>query len=169
MRIVLPVILGCLIIALVASGCAKSITTTPATTQTPETPKVKVYTPLVGTWKYYKEVPNKPSLTTWTLIFKDDGTYETKGDMIENSTKSRSDIWGAKGTFTVSESEKVLRLTLSYEGKIKTSTHSSYFEINEENSQKQLIFLDDSGEQSISDIGNEGIKYYTIFIKQLEP
>lgn len=162
MRIILPVVLGCLIVGLVASGCAQS------TTQIPETPKVKIYTPIVGTWKFYKEVPHKPSLTTWTLIFKDDGTYETKGDTIENSTESRTDIWGAKGTYTVSENEKVPRLTLSWEGKIKTKTHSSYFEIKEESGQKQLVFLDDSGEQSFSAIGNEGLKYYTIFIKQPE-
>ena len=153
-----------LILSLV--GCSKG--ETPKVSPTPKVPEV--VSPIVGTWKYYKDIPDVPSQKTWTLFFNKDGTYTTEGDTIKyksdkakNSTgSSHADTWGAKGTYSVTQNH----LTLTWEYKAKTERFSSNFEIKEENGEKQLIFKDNSGEVSVSIIGEDKTLYYTIFIKQ---
>lgn len=143
-----------LILSLV--GCSKG--ETPKVSPAPKVPEV--VSPIVGTWKYYKDVPKMPSYITWTLTFTKDGTYTTTGDMITSGSKSHADTWGAKGTYSVTEN----RLTLTREDKGTTRTFN--IEIKEENGDKQLIFKDDSGEVSVATIGADKTLYYTIFIKQ---
>ena len=163
-KILVIVVSFILILSLV--GCSKG--ETPKVSPTPEASKV--VSPIVGTWKYYKDVPDVPSQKTWTLFFNKDGTYTTEGDTIKyksdkakNSTgSSHADTWGAKGTYLVTQNH----LTLTWEHKGKTEKLSSDFEIKEENGEKQLIFKDDSGEVSVSIIGEGKTLFYTIFIKQ---
>lgn len=160
-KILVIVVSFILILSLV--GCSKGTTNISPTPKTPE-----VVSPIVGIWKYYKDVPDVPSQKTWTLFFNKDGTYTTEGDTIKyksdnakNSTgSSHADTWGAKGTYSVTES----KLTLTREDKGTTRTFN--IEIKEENGQKQLIFKDNSGEVNVSNIGADKTLYYTIFIKQ---
>lgn len=156
MKKILTILLGCLLI-LSLIGCSKGTTNVSPTPKAPE-----VASPIVGTWKYYKDVPKMPSFSTWTLKFNKDGTYTTTGDIITSSSKSHADTWGAKGTYSITEN----RLTLTWEYKGKTEKFNSDFEIKDENGEKQLIFKDDSGEISVATIGEGKTLYYTIFIKQ---
>ena len=155
MKRILVIVVSCLFILLLA-GCSKGTVT--KVSPTPETSKV--VSPIVGTWKYYKDVPKMPSYTTWTLAFTKDGTYTTTGDIITGGSKSHADTWGAKGTYSVTENH----LTLTREDKGTTRTFN--IEIKEENGQKQLIFKDNSGDVNVSNIGEDKTLYYTIFIKQ---
>ena len=165
MKRILLIVVSCLLI-LSLIGCSKG-----------ETPKVspapkatEVVSPIVGTWKYYKDVPDVPSQKTWTLLFNKDGTFTTEGDTItyksdkaKNSKgSSHADTWGAKGKYTLSEDAKTIAMTREDTG----TTVTRNFEIKEENGAKQLIFKDNSGEISVSTIGADKISYYTIFIKQ---
>lgn len=162
MKKILLIVMSCILILSLA-GCSKD-----ETPKASETPKIKIDSPIVGTWKYYKDIPDVPSQKTWTLLFNKDGTYTTEGDTIKyksdkakNSTESsHADTWGAKGTYSVTES----RLILTREDKGTTRTFN--IEIKEENGEKQLIFKDNSGEISVSTIGADKTSYYTIFIKQ---
>jgi len=161
MKKLFTVLISCLLI-LSLVGCNKTVTqnNTP-----PKNYEVEVEQ-IVGTWMYYKDVPKMPSFSSLTLCFKRDGTYTAEGDIMENSTRSIADSWGAKGTYSVMDNSPLLNslaLTWEYKGTIKTLNKK--FEIKEENGKKQLIFKDDSGETSVSTIGEEG-KYYTIFTKQ---
>ena len=157
MKKLLLIVVGfILILSLV--GCSKG--ETPKVSPAPKAPEV--VSPIVGTWKYYKDVPKMPSFATWTLKFNKDGTYTTEGDTMVNSTSSQADTWGAKGVYLVT----LNHLTLTWEYKGKTKIFNSDFEIKEENGEKQLIFKDNSGEISVSTIGADKISYYTIFIKQ---
>lgn len=164
MKKILLIVVSCILILSLVS-CSKD-----ETPKASETPKIKIDSPIVGTWKYYKDVPDVPSQKTWTLFFNKDGTYTTEGDTIKyksdkakNSTESsHADTWGAKGTYSVTEN----RLTLTWDYKGKTERFSSDFEIKEENGGNQLIFKDDSGEVSVATIGEGKTIYYTIFIKQ---
>lgn len=157
MKKLLTVLMSFILIASLV-GCSK---TAAQKEIPPEVSKVKIDSPIVGTWKYYKDVPKMPSFATWTLNFKKDGTYTTEGDIMENSTSSHADTWGAKGAYSVMENS--LSLTWVYKDTIRT--FNSKFEIKEENGKKQLIFKDTSGGNSVATIGDEG-EYYTIFIKQ---
>ena len=159
-KILLIVVSFILILSLV--GCSKG--NTPKVSPSTKAPEVEIVSPIVGTWKYYKDVPKMPSFATWTLNFNKDGTYTTAGDIITGNSKSKShaDTWGEKGTYSVTENH----LTLTWEYKGKTETYNSDFEIKEENGEKQLIFKDDSGEVSVATIGADKTIYYTIFIKQ---
>ena len=159
MKKILAIVVGCLLI-LSLVGCSKD--ETPKVSTTPEAPKVEIVSPIVGAWKYYKDVPKMPSFATWTLKFNKDGTYTTEGDTMVNSTSSHADTWGAKGTYIVAQNH----LTLTWEYKDKTKIFNSDFEIKEENGKKQLIFKDNSGEVNVSNIGADKTLYYTIFIKQ---
>lgn len=162
MKKIFLVVVSCILI-LSLVGCSKD-----ETPKASETPKMKIDSPIVGTWKYYKDIPDVPSQKTWTLLFNKDGTYTTEGDTIKyksdkakNSTESsHADTWGAKGTYSVTES----RLTLTREDKGTTRTFN--IEIKEDNGEKQLIFKDHSGEVNVSNIGDDKTLYYTIFIKQ---
>jgi len=162
MKKIYLIVMSCLLI-LSLVGCSKG-------TVTNVSPAPKVVSPIVGTWKYYKDIPDVPSQKTWTLSFNKDGTYTTEGDTIKyksdkakNSTgSSHADTWGAKGTYSVIKN----RLTLTWEYNGKTELFSSDFEIKEENGEKQLIFKDDSGEVSVSTIGEDKTIYYVIFTKQ---
>ena len=163
MKKLFTVLISCILL-LSLVGCNKTVTqnNTP-----PENPKVEIESPIVGTWKYYKDVPKMPSFATWTLTFKNDGTYTTEGDIMENSTSSHADTWGAKGTYSVTENSPLLNslsLNWIYKGTVRTSTLK--FEIKEEQSEKQLIFKNNSGETSLATIGEGKTLYYTIFIKQ---
>ena len=155
MKKILLIVVSCLLI-LSLFGCSKG--EPPKVSVAPETPKV--VSPIVGTWKYYKDVPKMPSYKTWTLAFTKDGTYTTTGSTITSGSKSHADTWGAKGTYSVTES----RLTLTREDKGTTRTFN--IEIKEDNGEKQLIFKDHSGEVNVSNIGDDKTLYYTIFIKQ---
>jgi len=154
MKKILTILLGSLLI-LSLIGCSKGTTNVSPTPKAPE-----VASPIVGTWKYYKNVPKMPSFATWTLEFDKDGTYTTAGDIITGGSKSHADTWGAKGTYSVTES----KLTLTREDKGTTRTFN--IEIKEETGEKQLIFKDNSGEVNVSNIGEGKTLYYTIFIKQ---
>ena len=151
MKKFLTILLGCLLI-LSLVGCSKG------TTNVSPTPKAP--SPIVGTWKYYKDVPKMPSFATWTLKFNKDGTYTTTGDAITSGSKSHAETWGAKGTYSATEN----RLTLTRED--KGTTRILNIDIKEENGEKQLVFKDDSGEISVATIGEGKTLYYTIFIKQ---
>ena len=130
----------------------------------------EVVSTIVGTWKYYKDIPDVPSQKTWTLHFIKDGTFTTEGETIiyksdkaKNSTgSSHADTWGAKGKYTVSGDAKTLVMTREDKG----TTVTRNFEIKEDNGEKQLIFKDDSGAVSVSTIGSDKTSYDTIFIKQ---
>lgn len=153
----------CFILIASLTGCSKTVAQKEAP---PETTKPKIYTPIVGTWKYYKNVPEMPSLDNWTLNFKDDGTYTTEGEKIENSTMTQADVWGPKGRYSVQENSPLLNnLSLTWISNGVAKNFHSKFEIQKENGKEELIFKDDSGENTISAFGKEG-KYYTIFIKQ---
>ena len=157
-RILLIVVSFILILSLV--GCSKG--ETPKVSPSPKAPEI--VSPIVGTWKYYKDVPKMPSYVTWALTFTKDGTYTTTGDIITGNSKSKShaDTWGAKGKYTVSEDAKTIAMTREDTG----TTVTRNFEIKEENGKKQLIFKDNSGEISVSTIGEDKTLYNTIFIKQ---
>ena len=157
-RILLIVVSFILILSLI--GCSKG--ETPQLSPAPKAPKV--VSPIVGTWKYYKDVPKMPSFVTWTLTFNIDGTYTTSGDsrQTDKGMVSHADTWGSKGKYTVSEDAKTITMTREDKG----TTVTRNFEIKEENGEKQLIFKDNSGEISVSTIGADKTSYYTIFIKQ---
>jgi len=106
------VVICILILSLV--GCSKGTVT--KVSPTPEASKV--VSPIVGTWKYYKDVPKMPSYITWALTFAKDGTYTTTGDIITGNSKSKShaDTWGAKGKYTVSEDAKTIAMTREDKG-----------------------------------------------------
>ena len=160
MKNILTILLGGLLI-LSLVGCSKGTTNVSPTPKEPD---------VVGTWKYYKDVPDVPSQKTWTLIFNKDGTYTTTGDTIkyksdnaQNSTgSSHADTWGANGKYTVSEDTKTITMTREDKG----TTVTRNFEIKDENGENQLIFKDNSGEISVATIGEGKTLYYTIFIKQ---
>jgi hypothetical protein len=153
-KLLLIVVSFILILSLI--GCSKG--ETPKVSPAPKAPEI--VSPIVGTWKYYKDVPKMPSYATWTLNFAKDGTYTTTGDMITSGSKSHAYTWGAKGTYSVTE--KSLTLTREDEG----TTRTFNIEIKEEKGDKQLIFRDNSGEVNVTNIGEDKTLYYTIFIKQ---
>lgn len=120
--------------------------------QETKAPKVQIDSPLAGVWKYYKDIPSMPNIKEWTIEFKNDGTYNSKGEDIP---------WGS-GKYAVTGNKFVLNRDSKYKASKQTE---QYFDIVEQNGQKQLIFKDDNGETSIqSIIGTD--KYYVIFIRQ---
>jgi len=153
----LLIVIGFLLIGLLAGYSQGTFTKASPPPKAPE-----VVSPIVGTWRYYKDVPTMPSYNTWVLTFSKDGTYTTTGDIITGNSKSKShaDTWGAKGTYSVTENS----LTLNRED--KRTSRTLKIEIGEDNGVKQLIFKDDSGEVSVSTIGADKTVYYTIFSKQ---
>src|SRR5665647_1706445 len=108
MKKILVIVMSCLFILLLV-GYSKGIVT--KVSPTPKPPEV--VSPIVGTWKYYKDVPKMPSYVTWTLTFSKDGTYTTTGDIITGNSisKSHADTWGAKGKYTVSGDAKTIAMT----------------------------------------------------------
>jgi len=159
MKKILAILMSCLFILSIV-GCSQG--TVSNVSPSPKPPEV--VSPIVGTWNYYKDVPKMPSYATWTLAFSKDGTYTTTGDIITGNSvsKSHADTWGAKGKYTVSEDAKTMTMTREDKG----TTVTRNIEIKEENGEKQLIFKDDSGEVSVSTIGEDKTIYSTIFIKQ---
>jgi len=157
MKKIFAIVVSCIII-LSLVGCSKGT----ITKVSPAPEASKVVSPIVGTWKYYKDVPKMPSFVTWSLTFNKDGTYTTAGDSRETDKGviSHSETWGAKGTYSLTKNS--LALTREDKGK----TNSFNIEIKEENGEKQLIFKDNSGEVSVATIGDDKTLYYTIFIKQ---
>lgn len=165
MKKILVIVISFLFIGLIFGYSQNTVKKVSSTPKPPE-----FVSPIVGTWKYYKDVPDVPTQKTWTLFFNKDGTYTTEGDTIKyksdkakNSTgSSHADTWGAKGKYTVSEDAKTITMTREDKGTIVTRN----YEIKDENGEKQLVFKDDSGEVSVATIGEDKTLYYTIFIKQ---
>ena len=155
MKKIYLIVMSCLLI-LSLVGCSKGTVTN--VSPTPKAPEV--VSPIVGTWKYYKNVPKMPSYITWTLSFTKDGTYTTTGGIITGGSKSHADTWGAKGTYSVTESQLIL--TREDNG----TTRTFNIVIKDETGKKQLVFKDNSGEVNVSNIGEDKTLYYTIFIKQ---
>ena len=162
MKKIFVVIISFLFIGLVGLLFGYSQNTVKKVSPTPKPPEV--ISPIVGTWKYYKDVPTMPSYVTWSLTFSKDGTYTTAGDIITGNSvsKSHADTWGAKGKYTVSEDARTMTMTREDKG----TTVTRNFEIKDENGKKQLVFKDDSGEMSVATIGEDKTIYYTTFIKQ---
>ena len=155
MKKILFIIISFLFIGLLV-GCSQGT----VTKVSPSPKATEVVSPVVGTWKYYMDVPKLPSYSTWTLTFSKDGSYTTTGDIITSGSKSHADTWGAKGTYSVTENS----LTLNRED--KGTSRTLKIGIGEENGKTQLIFKDDSGEVSVATIGEDKTFYYTIFSKQ---
>ena len=111
-RISTIVVVSCILI-LSLVGCSKG-----TVTKISPTPEAKIVSPIVGTWKYYKDVPKMPSYITWALTFAKDGTYTTSGDsrQTDKGLVSHADTWGAKGKYTVSEDAKTIAMTREDKG-----------------------------------------------------
>lgn len=109
------------------------------------------YHELVGTWKFYTEVPGVPDITDWTWTFNEDGTFSET-------------YHGDTGTFTVNDS--ILYLTTL------SKTRDYPFEIREKEGEKELVFLmkmvSKGTYEDFVAYSSDGIDYYKIFNKKEE-
>lgn len=150
-----------LILSISLVGCGKQTTSAPSNQE-----ETKIKSPIVGTWKYYADIPKMAYYQSWTLVFKEDGTFETMGDditMTDEITKTGKNVsgtWGPKGIYTISEDNKNLVMTRTDEN--RSTTH--IIEFKEEEGVIKLMFMEKSGEVMIA--GSSDKDYYLIFNKQ---
>lgn len=111
---------------------------------------IKSYSPLIGTWQYYEDIPDLPYKKSWTLEFTSDGEYTTSGD----------EIWES-GAYSLSDDKRILYMTKNS----NKNTTERQIEIREVDGVTELVFLkDDRSEILTTSISQDKI-YYTIFEK----
>ncbi len=153
------------IIALTLFGCSKE---SASPDRLASELRIEMDSLIVGTWRYYKDIPEMPAYKTWSITFNKDGTYTTEGDKDSDLGVSHAETWG-NGTYTISQDELILEMIRA--GSV--NTRARQIQIKADGGITQLTFLkDDRSEAAVTYVsakvgaGGEADNYYTIFEKQ---